>query len=84
MNARHWAYCETDWLIKGEWEVKGADTATTWGGIDFVEGEGEWYDYDEKTGEEVSIKDITWTIGRSTKSWWWSDGSPMDSSGSFD
>ena len=26
--------------------------------------EGEWFDYDEKAGEEVSIKDITWEIVR--------------------
>ena len=26
--------------------------------------EGEWYDYDEKTKEEVSIKDVQWEIRR--------------------
>ena len=26
--------------------------------------DGEWFDYDEKTGEEVSIKDIKWEIRR--------------------
>lgn len=81
-HARHWAYCEANWLIKGEWEVKGADSPTTFSEIDLSEGE--WYDYDEKTGEEVSIKDITWSIGRWKKLWWWCDGSLMDSSVSFD
>lgn len=31
-------------------------------GIDLTEGE--WFDYDEKAGDEVSIKEMTWTIGR--------------------
>lgn len=26
--------------------------------------EGEWFDYDEKAGDEVSIKDIKWEIKR--------------------
>lgn len=26
--------------------------------------EGEWFDYDEKAGEEVSIKDLKWDIVR--------------------
>ncbi len=26
--------------------------------------DGEWFDYDEKTSEEVSIKDIQWEIRR--------------------
>ncbi|CAG8922529.1 unnamed protein product [Penicillium salamii] len=46
----------------GEWEAKGVDSTTTFTGIDLIEGE--WYDYDEKKGEEVSIKEITWTVGR--------------------
>jgi hypothetical protein len=27
-------------------------------------GEGEWYDYDEKVGEEVSITNIKWEVRR--------------------
>ncbi|KAJ5479533.1 hypothetical protein N7530_005042 [Penicillium desertorum] len=46
----------------GEWEAKAIDSTTTFSGIDLSEGE--WYDYDEKKGEEVSIKEITWTVGR--------------------
>ena len=26
--------------------------------------EGDWFDYDEKTSEEVSIKDVKWQIKR--------------------
>jgi hypothetical protein len=26
--------------------------------------EGEWFDYDEKAGDEVSIKDLKWDIVR--------------------
>lgn len=48
--------------LQGEWEVKGADSSTPFSGIDLSEGE--WYDYDEKAGEEVSIKEISWTVGR--------------------
>ncbi|KAI2734187.1 hypothetical protein DTO012A8_10063 [Penicillium roqueforti] len=46
----------------GEWEAKAIESTTTFSGIDLMEGE--WYDYDEKKGEEVSIKEITWTVGR--------------------
>ncbi|KAM0109540.1 hypothetical protein ACP6JB_004848 [Aspergillus fumigatus] len=43
---------------QGEWEAKGIDSSTPFTGIDLSEGE--WYDYDEKAGEEVSIKEIKW------------------------
>ncbi|RMJ25520.1 DUF866 domain-containing protein [Aspergillus sp. HF37] len=46
----------------GEWEAKGAESSTGFGGIDLTEGE--WYDYDEKAGDEVSIKELNWEIGR--------------------
>lgn len=47
---------------QGEWEAKGVDSGTKFSGIDLTEGE--WFDYDEKAGEEVSIKDIKWEIRR--------------------
>ncbi|KAJ5893693.1 hypothetical protein N7495_005384 [Penicillium taxi] len=47
---------------QGEWEAKGAETSTPFAEIDLSEGE--WYEYDDKSSEEVSIKEITWTIGR--------------------
>lgn len=48
--------------MQGEWEAKGIESSTSFTGIEL--GEGEWYDYDEKAGEEVSIKEMTWTIAR--------------------
>lgn len=49
-------------LLQGDWEVKGTESNTPFSTIDLSDGE--WYDYDEKSGEEVSIKEITWTVGR--------------------
>ncbi|MCJ1290170.1 hypothetical protein MMC34_001706 [Xylographa carneopallida] len=46
----------------GEWSAKGLESTTLFTGIDLQEGE--WFDYDEKAGEEVSIKDIKWDIRR--------------------
>lgn len=37
-------------------------SSTKFAGIDLSEGD--WYDYDEKAGEEVSIKDMVWEIRR--------------------
>ncbi|KAH8696573.1 DUF866 domain protein [Talaromyces proteolyticus] len=50
----------TQFKPDGEWEAKGAETSTAFTGIDLTEGE--WYDYDEKASEEVSIKDINWEV----------------------
>ncbi|MCJ1395542.1 hypothetical protein MMC18_008428 [Xylographa bjoerkii] len=47
---------------QGEWTAKGLESTTIFTGIDLQEGE--WFDYDEKAGEEVSIKDIKWEIRR--------------------
>ncbi|KAL1969655.1 hypothetical protein VTN77DRAFT_8208 [Rasamsonia byssochlamydoides] len=52
----------TEFKPDGDWEAKGLETTTTFSSIDLSEGE--WYDYDEKAGEEVSIKDVTWDIKR--------------------
>lgn len=46
----------------GEWEAKGTESNTPFTGIDLSEGE--WFDYDEKAGAEVSIKDAKWEIRR--------------------
>ncbi|MCJ1413995.1 hypothetical protein MMC32_000320 [Xylographa parallela] len=46
----------------GEWTAKGLESTTVFTGIDLQEGE--WFDYDEKAGEEVSIKDVKWDIRR--------------------
>lgn len=49
-------------IQQGEWAAKGLESPTTFSSIDLQEGE--WYDYDEKAGEEVSIKDLKWEIRR--------------------
>ncbi|OXV11658.1 hypothetical protein Egran_00581 [Elaphomyces granulatus] len=46
----------------GDWEAKGIESSTRFSNIDLSEGE--WFDYDEKTGEEVSIKEVNWAIKR--------------------
>lgn len=48
--------------IQGEWQAVGAESGTKFTGIDLTEGE--WYDYDEKAGEEVSIVNVIWEIRR--------------------
>ncbi len=47
---------------QGEWKAKALEGPTTFSGIDLQEGE--WFDYDEKAGDEVSVKDIKWEIRR--------------------
>ncbi|PGH18448.1 hypothetical protein AJ79_00518 [Helicocarpus griseus UAMH5409] len=46
----------TEFKADGEWEAKGVESSTPFSSIDLSDGE--WYDYDEKAGEEVSIKDF--------------------------
>jgi hypothetical protein len=38
------------------------ESSTPFANIDLQEGE--WYDYDEKAGEEVTIKEVNWDIRR--------------------
>ncbi|KAI4181360.1 MAG: hypothetical protein L6R41_006662 [Letrouitia leprolyta] len=52
----------TDFRADGEWMAKGLDSSTKFSAVDLQEGE--WFDYDEKSGEEVSIKDVKWEIIR--------------------
>jgi len=49
-------------LFQGEWQANGFESTTVFPNIDLQEGE--WFDYDEKAGEEVSIKDVKWDIRR--------------------
>lgn len=51
-----------DTVYQGDWEAVGTESGTKFTGIDLSEGE--WFDYDEKAGEEVSIKDLMWEIRR--------------------
>ncbi|PNS18404.1 hypothetical protein CAC42_6221 [Sphaceloma murrayae] len=46
----------------GDWLATGTDSGTKFESIDLSEGD--WYDYDEKAGDEVSIKDLKWEIRR--------------------
>lgn len=47
---------------QGIWVADGIDSNTKFEEIELEEGE--WFDYDEKAGEEVSIKDLVWDIRR--------------------
>ncbi|EOD46069.1 putative duf866 domain-containing protein [Neofusicoccum parvum UCRNP2] len=46
----------------GEWQATGVESGTKFEAIDLTEGD--WFDYDEKAGEEVSVKDMKWEIVR--------------------
>lgn len=56
----------------GDWEAEGyqnatednegGPTGTKFEAVDLTEGE--WYDYDEKASDEVSIQNIKWEIRR--------------------
>ncbi|KAI4124073.1 MAG: hypothetical protein LQ347_005871 [Umbilicaria vellea] len=52
----------TEFKADGEWAAKGLESPTTFSSIDLQEGE--WFDYDEKAGEEVSVKDLRWEMRR--------------------
>lgn len=47
---------------QGDWKAVGSESGTKFSPIDLTEGE--WYDYDEKAGDEVSITNIKWEIRR--------------------
>lgn len=49
-------------LVQGDWKAAGLESGTKFTGIDLTEGE--WFDYDEKASEEVSITGIKWEIRR--------------------
>ncbi|KAK6390545.1 hypothetical protein LTR65_005416 [Meristemomyces frigidus] len=48
--------------LQGAWKAAGLESGTKFSDIDLTEGD--WFDYDEKSSEEVSIKDIKWDIRR--------------------
>ncbi|KAK4101072.1 DUF866-domain-containing protein [Parathielavia hyrcaniae] len=52
----------TEFIPEGEWLADGIDSGTKFDGVELIEGE--WFDYDEKAGDEVSIKDLVWDIVR--------------------
>lgn len=47
---------------QGEWLAKGEESNTKFDNIELHEGE--WFDYDEKAGEEVSITNLVWEVRR--------------------
>ncbi|KAJ9165093.1 DUF866-domain-containing protein [Coniochaeta hoffmannii] len=47
---------------EGEWLAEGIESGTKFEGIELQDGD--WFDYDEKAGDEVSIKDLRWEIKR--------------------
>ncbi|KAK8219361.1 hypothetical protein M8818_001096 [Zalaria obscura] len=51
----------TEFKADGDWVAKGIESGTKFEAIDLSD---DWYDYDEKAGEEVSIKDLKWEIRR--------------------
>lgn len=55
--------CEfVDFSPDGDWLVDGVESNTKFSSIDLTEGE--WFEYDEKAGGEVTIKDLKWEIKR--------------------
>jgi hypothetical protein len=52
----------TEFLPEGEWLAEGIESGSKFTGIELQDGD--WFDYDEKTGEEVSIKDLKFEIRR--------------------
>ncbi|KAH0605367.1 uncharacterized protein H6S33_004589 [Morchella sextelata] len=54
--------CEfVDFSAEGNWMAEGLESGTKFAEIDITD---EWFEYDEKAGEEVTIKDIKWEIRR--------------------
>ncbi|KAK4166092.1 hypothetical protein QBC43DRAFT_258276 [Cladorrhinum sp. PSN259] len=51
-----------EFIPEGEWLAEGLESGTKFTQIDLSEGE--WFEYDEKAGEEVSIKELKWDIVR--------------------
>lgn len=52
----------TDFKAEGEFLATGAESGTKFVSIDLSDGE--WFDYDEKASEEVSITGVQWEIRR--------------------
>ncbi|KAF2639818.1 DUF866-domain-containing protein [Massarina eburnea CBS 473.64] len=52
----------TEFKAEGEFLAAGAESGTKFTAVDLSEGE--WFDYDEKSGEEVSITNVKWSIRR--------------------
>ncbi|KAI6756578.1 hypothetical protein HG530_011176 [Fusarium avenaceum] len=53
-----------EFKAEGEWLAEGAETGTKFKAIELEEGE--WFEYDEKSNEEVSINDVNEHLGWAT------------------
>ncbi|GEQ69757.1 hypothetical protein JCM33374_g3431 [Metschnikowia sp. JCM 33374] len=51
-----------DFIPEGRWMCKAAESNSVFQEVDFEDGE--WYDYDDIKGEEVSVTDFKWEITR--------------------
>lgn len=51
-----------EFIPVGKFSAKGAETTTKFEEVDLEDGE--WYDYDEKANEEVSITDASWSFAK--------------------
>lgn len=61
-TTRQHSKCHEINIEQGEWLAEGLESGTKFAEIDLTDGE--WFEYDEKAGDEVSIKDIKWEIKR--------------------
>lgn len=52
-----------EFIPEGRWQCVGSETNTPFTEVDLEDGE--WYDYDEKAGSEVSVTDVSYDIARS-------------------
>ncbi|KAK9358142.1 hypothetical protein V1504DRAFT_436062 [Lipomyces starkeyi] len=53
----------TEFKVEGPWTCKSEANGAIFEEVDLSQGE--WFDYDEKAGEEVMITDVKWQIRRS-------------------
>ncbi|KAK9466393.1 hypothetical protein V1512DRAFT_167874 [Lipomyces arxii] len=53
----------TEFEVQGDWTCKSAANGAVYEEVDLQQGE--WFDYDEKAGEEVTITEVKWQIRRS-------------------
>ncbi|ODV68833.1 hypothetical protein HYPBUDRAFT_104715 [Hyphopichia burtonii NRRL Y-1933] len=53
----------TEFIPEGRFQCKGLKSSTKFDEVDLEDGE--WYDYDDQAGEEVSVIDVKWEISRS-------------------
>lgn len=55
--------CEfTEFKPEGDWLATGEESGTKFLAIDLSEEE--WFEYDEKAGQEVSVKEVKWEVKR--------------------